>query len=106
MTEKERNELDEILTNDPLLACDVIDEKSNYQYTVKIIKWTWGDRYSVCINDKIGQALVDSPLMDEDTARGFYDHVVSLTASPEHKDAICQQVASLTIINHLKHYGL
>lgn len=30
MTEKERNELDEILTNDPLLACDVIDEKSNY----------------------------------------------------------------------------
>lgn len=40
MIEKERNELDEILTNDPLLACDVIDEKSNYQYTVKIIKWT------------------------------------------------------------------
>jgi hypothetical protein len=77
MTEKERNELDEILTNDPLLACDVMDEKSNYQYTVKIIKWTWGDRYSVCINDKIGHALVDSPLMGEDTARGFYDHVVS-----------------------------
>lgn len=44
---------------------------------MKIIKWTWGDRYSVCINDKIGHALVDSPLMDEDTARGFYDHVVS-----------------------------
>lgn len=66
MTEKERNELDKILMNDPLLACDVIDEKSNYQYTVKILKWTWGGRYSVCINDKIGHALVDSPLMDED----------------------------------------
>lgn len=36
MTETEKKELDEILMNDPLLACDVIDEKSNYQYTVRL----------------------------------------------------------------------
>ena len=77
MTDKERKEFEEILQGDLLLACDAIVEKSNYQYIVKIVRWSWENQYSVCIADKIGRTFVDSPLMDETAARDFYNHLVA-----------------------------
>lgn len=75
MSNTTTKELEEVL-NDPILTNTILMEKSNYQYKVALIKWSWNDKYSVCVADSLEDSFVDSPFMDESEALSLYNTFV------------------------------